>query len=277
MSLRRFALIAVASLFVMMPVDAPAAEPSLVNLPKLRAIDGAKEMEQTVATRLAILDLATGPTIKPNMARRVSIELSAAVKRVGRFREVITIGEMMSALPLEVQERLTDCSSPSCLIELGAALNVAAIVTPRLTLEPGGYRLDLDYMDLGVEARWRRQARGLATERDLVQGLPALVTSLWGAAAKSKPVASKDKPQFVPMNQTQLMRWASVLVGVGGLAIVGSSYMVVGAAQEEYEPATATANDYDQLATAQAQARIMWGAGIALTSAGIAGFSLLGR
>jgi hypothetical protein len=94
---------------------------------------------------------------------------------------------------------------------------------------------------------------------------------------KTKPVAAAKKPQFVPMKKTKLARWASVLVGVGGIAIVGSSYMVVGAAQEEYEPATATANDYDQLASAQTQARIMWSAGIALTGAGIAGFSLLGR
>ena len=277
MSLRLFALIGIATLCLMAPFEALAGQPSLVKLPKLKPIKGATQTEQNVTSRLAILDLATGASIKPNMARRIAIELAAAVKRVGRFKEVITIAEMMNALPLEVQERLTDCSSPSCLIELGAALNVVAIVTPRLTLEPGGYRLDLDYMDLGVEARWRRGARGLATERDVVQRMPALVGSLWGAAIKPKPLGTGQKQQFVPMKNKKLARWASVLVSVGGLAIVGSSYMVVDAAQEEYEPATATANDYDQLASAQTQARIMWGAGLALTGAGIAGFSLLGR
>ena len=79
------------------------------------------------------------------------------------------------------------------------------------------------------------------------------------------------------MSEDELMRWGSVLVSVGGLAVFGSSYMVLGAAQEEYEPATATAKDYDQLASAQTQARVMWGAGLALTGAGIAGFSLIGR
>ena len=277
MSLRLIGLLGTTALLAIAPQEASASKPSLVNLPKLKPIVAAPKDEPKTAARMAILDLATGATIKPNMARRVAIELTAAVKRVGRFKEVITIGEMMNALPLEVQERLGDCSSPSCLIELGAALDVAAILMPRLTLEPGGYRLDLDYMDLGVEARWRREARNLATERDLVQGLTPLVSSLWGAAAKPKAVAVDKRPQFVAMKQTDLARWASVLVGVGGIAIVGSSYMVVGAAQEEYEPATATASDYDQLASAQTQARIMWGAGIALTGAGIAGFSLLGR
>ena len=277
MSLRLIALLGTTALIASVPHEASASQPSLVNLPKLKPIVGVTEDEPKTASRMAILDLATGPTIKPNMARRVAIELTAAVKRAGRFKDVVTIGEMMNALPLEVQERLVDCSAPSCLIELGAALNVAAILMPRLTLEPAGYRLDLDYMDLGVEARWRREARNLATERDLVQQLAPLVGSLWGAVAKPKAVAVDKRPQFVAMKKTDLARWASVLVGVGGIAIVGSSYMVVGAAQEEYEPATATANDYDQLASAQTQARIMWGAGIALTGAGIAGFSLLGR
>ena len=57
------------------------------------------------------------------------------------------------------------------------------------------------------------------------------------------------------MSEDELMRWGSVLVSVGGLAVFGSSYMVLGAAQEEYEPATATAKDYDQLASACTQAR----------------------
>ena len=263
------------------------SQPALVNLPQLQPLGGPPKVmnvkaealpkQASASQRIAVLELAAGTDIPSAMIRRVAIELTAAVKLTGRYKEVITIAEMMSALPLEAQERLGDCGSPSCLVELGAMLQVAAIISPRLTLEPGGFRLGLDYMDLGVEARWRRDLKGQATENDLTQALPALVQSLWGGQAKATAVAISPTPSFKPVSRHKLIRWGSVLVGVGGVAMFGSSYMVLGAAQEEYEPATATAKDYDQLASAQTQARMMWGTGIALTSAGIAGFSLLGR
>ena len=131
-------------------------------------------------------------------------------------------------------------------------------------------------MDVGVQACWRRELSQRATEAELVTGLPELIRSLWQKATVPAG-ASVSKPEGQPMSEDELMRWGSVLVSVGGLAVFGSSYMVLGAAQEEYEPATATAKDYDQLASAQTQARVMWGAGLALAGAGIAGFSLIGR
>ena len=254
---------------------ASAATPELVNLPKLKPL-GAQAQEPAASSRVAVLELSTSQSIDPNMARRVAVELTAALKAHGRYPNIVKVGEVMSQLPLEVQERLNDCSAPSCLLELGALLSVSAVITPRLTLEARGYRLDLDYMDVGVQARWRRELSQRATEAELVTGLPELVRSLWKKATVPAG-ASVSKSEDQPMSEDELMRWGSVLVSVGGLAVFGSSYMVLGAAQEEYEPATATAKDYDQLASAQTQARVMWGAGLALTGAGIAGFSLIGR
>ena len=258
-----------------------AATPKLVNLPKLKPLGAqapkaAKAQTAGASSRVAVLELSTSQSIDPNMARRVAVELTAALKAHGRYPNIVKVGEVMSQLPLEVQERLNDCSAPSCLLELGALLSVSAVVTPRLTLEARGYRLDLDYMDVGVQARWRRELSQRATEAELVTGLPELVRSLWKKATVPAG-ASVSKSEDQPMSEDELLRWGSVLVSVGGLAVFGSSYMVLGAAQEEYEPATATAKDYDQLASAQTQARVMWGAGLALTGAGIAGFSLIGR
>lgn len=286
MPLRLIALLAIAPLVTPSTAHA-SSQPALVKLPKLKALGDESKVLKVKATpipkqaaaaaRVAILEVGAGADVQPAMLRRVAIELRAAVQRVGRFKEVITIAEIMNSMPLEAQERLSDCASPSCLVELGAMLQVGAIISPRLTLEPGGFRLGLDYMDLGVEARWRRDLKGQATERQLTQAIPGLVQSLWGGKAEPVAVKAKAQPGFKAVSHDKLVRWGSVLVGVGGVAVFGTSYMVLGAAQEEYEPATATAKDYDQLASAQTQARIMWGTGLALTGAGIAGFSLLAR
>ena len=267
------------------------SQPALVNLPKLQPLnEPVKELRvkaepvpdaKSATQRIAVFELATGPQIKPAMARSMAVELLAAVKKLGRFAEVVGPATFGTHLSLEAQQRLGECAIPSCLIEIGALLQVSGIISPRLTLEQDGFRFSLDYMDLGVEARWRREIRGKATASDLTAALPTLVASLWSG----KPV-KQVQPQSKDLSATKgkkvlfkgdLMRWGAVAVGVGGLATFGSSFMVMRSAQEEYEPATATAKDFDQLASAQTRARLLWGAGLALTGAGVAGFSLLGR
>jgi hypothetical protein len=274
-------------------IAAPAfavSKPALVNLPQLKPLTApAKELRikaepvasaKAATDRIAVMELATGQHIEPGMARAVTAELIEAVRKAGRFGEVLGPAEFGVQLPLEQQQRLSECSIPSCLIEIGGLLQASAIISPRLVLEQDGFRLGLDYMDLGVEARWRREVRGKATASELNAALPALVNSLWSGkpAEAAQPVAqSLGKPKRVPgISKGNLMRWGSVAVGVGGVAAFGSSFMVMRTAQEEYEPATATAKDYDQLAAAQTRARLLWGAGLALAGAGAAGFSLLG-
>jgi hypothetical protein len=269
-----------------------AQQPTLVGLPELKPLSApVKEVriqaeplaEQAPASRrLALLDLATGPRIETGLAQRVGVRLAAALKAAGPFSELVAPGLIGAELSLEDQQRLSDCSSPSCLIELGALLSVNAIITPRLTLEQDGFRLSLDYMDLGVEAHWRRELRGKPSETELFNGLPVLAASLWsGKPVKTVlagPTSDKDKhPKDKAGAQIELMRWGSVLVGMGGVAAFGSSFLVMRSAQEGYQSTTATANDVDQLASAELRARVLWGAGLALTGAGVAGFSLLGK
>ena len=107
-----------------------AATPELVNLPKLKPL-GAQAQQPAASSRVAVLEVSTSQSIDPNMARRVAVELTAALKAHGRYPNIVKVGEVMSQLPLEVQERLNDCSAPSCLLELGALLSVSAVITPR--------------------------------------------------------------------------------------------------------------------------------------------------
>lgn len=266
-----------------------AQQPALVGLPELKPlsapvnevhIKAERVPEQAPASRrLALLDLATGPRIETGLAQRLSARLAAALKGAGNFSELVAPALIGAQLSLADQQRLNDCSSPSCLIELGALLSVNAIVTPRLTLEQDGFRLSLDYMDLAVEARWRRELRGKSSEAELFKSLPVLVSSLWsGKPIKTQlPAGLAASPSDKPTAKGELARWGSVLVGMGGVAAFGSSYLVMRSAQENYEPTTASANDVDQLASAELRARLLWGAGLALTGAGVAGFSLLGK
>lgn len=274
-------------IWVGMALPATAAEqvPALVNLPKLqpltptevtiKAEPAARAAEAT--DRLALLDLKVGARVDAAFARRLSTSLLEQLKAAGRYSQVIHPGTMGGQLPLSAQERLVDCSTPTCLVDLGAELQVSAVVTPHITLEQDGFRLALDYMDLGVEARWRRELKGRTTEADLMAGVPLLVKSLWGGKLAPSAVAagSAAKPRLV--KDSDWMRWTSAVVGLGGVGLFGGSYMVMRDAQEEFEPATATAKDYDQLSDAQTRARLMWGAGLTLAGAGVAGFGWLGR
>ena len=206
---------------------------------------------------------------------RLAVELTAALKAHGRYPSIVKVGEVMSQLPLEVQERLNDCSAPSCLLELGALLSVSAVITPRLTLEAQGYRLE-------PRLHGRRGAGALATvsqratEAELVTGLPELVRSLWKKATVPAG-ASVSKPEGQPMSED-----GSMQVGLRARERWRSRRLreQLHGARRSARGVRARYGDgqhYDQLASAQTQARFMWGAGLALTGAGIAGFSLIGR
>ena len=73
---------------------ASAATPELVNLPKLKPL-GAQAQEPAASSRVAVLELSTSQSIDPNMARRVAVELTAALKAHGRYPSIVKVGDQV--------------------------------------------------------------------------------------------------------------------------------------------------------------------------------------
>ena len=258
----------------------PSANTRTIEVDVTSEVQTVQQVKASSAARAAMLELDIGEGVDPGLARRIGHELVQELTKLPMLQQVVSPAEASASLPLEAQAQLSGCNTPSCLIEVGAMLDVAFVISPRLTLEQGGFRLVLGMMDLEAEKRWTRERAGLSTEAEVKESLPGLAASLWTKEEAVAIVASTMAPVEVALptrisSNGAWKRWGSLGVSLGGLALVGASNLMMNNAQEAYEPATATGEDYDALVSAQSEARMVWGGGLVLASAGAAGFVLL--
>lgn len=227
------------------PAPAPEQKPE----PKLDKPRGTPPPKPTskVASKVAVLDFSLAGTAHPDLARVLSDGAAAGAAGAPNV-QVMSQGEVVALLGLERTKQMLGCDDPSCMTELGRALDSDRLVSGSLTILDRTSLITVRLIDAKQARTLSRATATLAdaTEAELVDNAkrlahevltgekldtsgtlrvrvsePGATVTLDGKSLGATPLMGAQRvlqgPHSIVVQKPGFIRWAStVSVAAGG-------------------------------------------------------------
>lgn len=225
----------------------PAPEPKPEPKPEKPKGTPPPKPSSKVASKVAVLDFSLAGTAHPDLARVLSDGAAAGAAGAPNV-QVITQGEIVALLGLDRTRQMLGCDDPSCVTELGRALDSDKLVSGSLTILGGTSLITVRLLDAKQARTLSRATATLAdaTEAELVDNAkrlahevltgqkldtsgtlrirvsePGATVTLDGRSLGATPLAGAQRvlqgPHSIVVQKPGFIRWAStVSVTAGG-------------------------------------------------------------
>jgi TolB-like protein len=185
---------------------------------------------------VALVSLAAKTGIAPATADLVTDALVQEIRSTAVFSRVVSTQDIQAALGMEQSRQMLECSTTSCMVEIGGALNVTYILAGSVGRLGESHLLNLSLVEArtGVSAASASSRTRGATEEALLDSIkPAVAELLKGMAPAGGTVS--EATQGSGMRRRALLGSGAALlaltlpagVAAAGLAVV-SAFVVQG-------------------------------------------------
>lgn len=154
------------------------------------------------AAKVAMLPLAAGAGVKPEVASALGETLAAELRRAGAV-QLVTEAEIKAVLSLEAQQSLAGCAEDACLADVGAALGVDLLLTGSIARPGESWLVHVRLLDakrVTVVAQSDRRVKAPSVDAvlDELPGMAAELCKATVGAMGSKPTVATAAAEPAP-------------------------------------------------------------------------------
>jgi len=172
---------------------------------------------------VAVLNMRAEYGIAPGAAKLLTEQLLDHVRHSAAFSRTVGMSEIETALQMDRDRQLLDCSTDSCAAEMAGALGVDMILVGTLGKLGGSYVMGLKLMEsktAAVKASVSRKVSA-ASEDALLLVLQPLLDALLQEAHLTTPAMTREKSAASPLKTVLRLVGAGGAAGAGAAALSG--------------------------------------------------------